>query len=94
MRKATGAVLLVCLAVLFLATPALAQGRDPFRAPTGAGTGAGSVPSAPDGGEVVVPPSSGDLPRTGLDLLVPVAAALSLVFAGAGMRLAGRVLAP
>jgi hypothetical protein len=91
--KRAVAILAVCLVAVFLATPALAQGRDPFREPAGAGADAGSVPEAPDGGEVVVPPSSGDLPRTGLDLATPVVAALALVLAGASMRLVGEALA-
>ena len=93
-HKRAVAILVVCLVILFLATPVLAQGRDPFRAPGGAGTDSGSAPSAPDdGGQVVAPPSSGGLPRTGVDLVSPVVAAVLLLVAGAAMRIAARALA-
>ena len=91
--RRVAAIFLLLLFLLLSAVPALAQGRDPFRPPAGAGSSQGGGLPAPEGGEVVVPSDPGRLPRTGQDVVLPAAAALALIVAGGALRLTGRLLA-
>lgn len=82
-----------CLLVALAAAPALAQGRDPFRPPAGAGPSQGddgSPPSVDDGGRT--PTDASRLPRTGQDLMLLVAIAAVFLCSGGALRLTGRLL--
>jgi hypothetical protein len=90
MMKVPAIVGAALVAVLLVAGPAAAQGKDPFRPPTGSGGSAATGGSPAESGPILVPSeprTSGDLPRTGLDLSIPVLTAGALIAAGASMRL-------
>lgn len=84
---------IVVLLALAAATPAAAQGKDPFRPPGGFTEQAPG--STTPGDTVQVPPgnSAGDgLARTGQDLEGLALASLFLVVTGAGLRAAAKGL--
>src|SRR5947208_2101912 len=93
LRRSYGAVAVIratilvfaIVAVIALASPAGAQGRDPFRSPVSPAA-AGETTSAPSTVSAPVPAapsSSGSLARTGSDVEPPVLAAIALVALGA-----------
>jgi len=98
MRRFAGSVLLL-LVLVVLAAPAYGQGKDPFRPVSGAGgvtqgsaPGGGSAGGGSQGGGVE-PPTGGGLPRTGLDLELPIVAAAALIAVGGSLRPAARAFA-
>ena len=90
-----GAILIL---VLCLAPAAYAEGKDPFRPVSGPGAPSGSgggvrQPAAPTPREVPPPSMGGRLPRTGVDIELPVLLAALLRVAGSWLRLAARPFA-
>jgi hypothetical protein len=99
-KKGPAIVGLGLVVALLVAGPAAAQGKDPFMPPAGSGgpgATAGTGGTTGGGAPVVAPPeprAGENLPRTGLDLSVPVLAAWVLIAAGASMRLTTAALSP
>jgi hypothetical protein len=86
---------LVAVALVLVTPPAWSQARDPFRPPAGAGatTSGGAAPGTGGTGQAVSPPATGGLPRTGQDLLDPLAVAAALIAMGGALLLTGRLVA-
>ena len=92
-RRTVAAILLCVVILLAAAAPAVAQARDPFRAPGGTGLVPADTGQPPPAAEPALsPPGTGALPRTGQDLVVLITAALAFVAAGGALRLTGRAL--
>lgn len=93
MRRTVAVILLCSLLLLVGAAPAIAQARDPFRPPAGAGPSQGDTAGPPAVGDGdVAPPEPGRLPRTGQDLMSLVAVACAFLAAGGSLRLTGKLL--
>ena len=91
-----GAAILIL--ALGLAPMAHAQGKDPFRPVSGPGAPSGSSdgvqqPPAPTPGQAPPPSTGGRLPRTGVDVELPVLLAALLLVTGSSLRLTARAFA-